>query len=49
MVEIGVAGAFKSVVEKHIENKFFRPSAWVLSSAIVHIPFAFVNLALFFT
>jgi hypothetical protein len=49
MVEIGVASVFKTVVEKHVDNGFFRASAWVFSSAIVHIPFALVNLTLFFT
>ena len=49
MVEIGVASVLKTVIEKHVDNGFFRSGAWVVSSAIVHIPFALVNLALFFT
>ena len=49
MVEIGLASAFKPVVEKFIDEGFFHSVAWVLSSAIIHIPFAFVNLFLFFT
>ncbi len=49
MVEVGVASNFKRVVEKFIDNGFFHGGAWVISSAVIHIPFAFLNLFLFFT